>query len=385
MIRIIAPVNGAVLNARHGKAVNGGLLVDVRGRAPAAHAVLVNGQAARRAGDEFCASVVLTDLESDITAACSGAFGSLEHTVRVVWDRASFPRYRFSIDDCSFFLRDLAARRPRSLFEGGSFLPVLRTLHQRHGTKFALNLFFQTPGADFTLDRFPADWRSEWKDNADWLSLSFHAKAEFPDRPYQYADPATLAADLDQVAAEIQRFAGPACWSPPTVIHWGMAPRESLPLLARRGVRALTGFFVPYTGSQYVADSDSARAAGAAAEAPSVPTLPWDLNYLLDEERSEYLSRHDALKDFASGIVFSHGDLVCNTTPVDRVEPILGALAADPATAEVMDLFTHEQYFWSFYAGFRPDHAERCEAAIRFCAERGYKPVFFHEGLLGAL
>jgi len=48
-----------------------------------------------------------------------------------------------------------------------------------------------------------------------------------------------------------------------------------------------------------------------------------------------------------------------------------------------MDLFTHEQYFWPFYAGHRPDHAERCEAAIRFCAERGYEPVFFHEGFLG--
>lgn len=375
MIRILEPRHGAVLNRRHGRATARGLEVDVRGRAPLGHAVLVNGAPARRAGEEFSAAVVLDAPEVDIAACSRGASGSAEHRVRVVWDRASFPRYRFSVDDCSFFLRDLAARRPRSLFDEGPFLPVLRDLHRRHGARFVLNLFFETPEADFSLAEFPADWKAEWADNAAWLRLSFHARAEFPDRPYQYAPPDRLAKDFDDVAAEILRFAGEASWSPPTVIHWGMAPPESLRVLVERGVRALSGFFVPYAGGSYVADGSPS----------SAPSRLWDVNYLLDEERSEYLSRHDALKDFETGIVYSRCDIVCNNTPVDRVVPTLEPLAADAATAEIMDLFTHEQYFWPFYRHFRPDHAERCEAAIRFCAQRGYRAVFLHEGLLGAL
>ena len=109
----------------------------------------------------------------------------------------------------------------------------------------------------------------------------------------------------------------------------------------------------------------------------------WDVNYLLDNDRSEYLSRHDALMDFSSGIVFSKVDIVCNNTPPDRVAPTLEPLAEDPLRGEIMDLFTHEQYFWPFYVRHLPDHAQRLDAAIRWVTERGYKPVFFHEGFLG--
>ncbi len=207
MIRITEPRNGAVLNHRHGRATPGGLEIAVSGQAPIGHLVTVNGVHARRDGPLFTAPVALGEEEMDVVASCRGAFGALEHRVRVVWDRSSFPRYRFAVDDCSFFLRDLAARRPRSLFDGGPFLPALRGLHQEYGTRFVLNLFFQTPEADFSLDRFPAQYRSEWADNADWLRLSFHARAEFPDRPYEYAAPERLAKDFDQVAEESIRFA----------------------------------------------------------------------------------------------------------------------------------------------------------------------------------
>jgi hypothetical protein len=48
-----------------------------------------------------------------------------------------------------------------------------------------------------------------------------------------------------------------------------------------------------------------------------------------------------------------------------------------------MDLFTHEQYFWTFYRHYLPDHPQRIEAAIRWVTEQGHQSVFFHEGLLG--
>ncbi len=358
MLSIDEPFHGAVLNRRHGKEVEGGLQIQISGEAPLDEPVTVNGAPARRAGNRFLAEVVLRDTETEIVAAANGRFGRQEHRVRVVWDRGAFPRYRFSIDDNSFFLRDVVQQNYRSLFDC-FYLKGLRELNGKYGTQFTVNIYYTT-GDDFQLPQFPDRYRGEWKDNAGWLKLAFHAYANDPDRPYQYAPPQTLIADLDKVAAEIHRFAGEEAYCPPTVIHWGMVQPTALKPLYERGVRVLSGFFRKLNGRNY------------------------DVNYLLDDLRSEYLSRHDALKDFQSGIVFSRVDIVCNNTPIERVAPTLEPLAADPNHAEIMDLFTHEQYFWPFYRAYVPDHFQRLNATLRWVTERGYKPVFFHEGFLGA-
>lgn len=356
MLRIEEPFHGAVLNRRHGQEVEGGLRIRVAGKAPLRDKVMVNGVPARREGEGFCGEVVLRGAESDIVAVSDGVHGRLEQRVRVVWDVRSKPRYRFSIDDNSFFLRDIAQKKYRSLFDC-FYLNILKDLNKKYGAKFVLNIYFTT-GDDFSLPSLPDTYKGEWADNANWLKLSFHAYANVPDRPYQYASAEKLAKDFDLVAGEVLRFAGERTWSPPTVIHWGMLQPHVLPVLAKRGVRVLSGMFRWTSGG-------------------------YDVNYMLDDARSEWLWRHDALKDFGSGIVFSRIDIVCNNTPVERVAPTLEPLTRDANTAEIMDLFTHEQYFWPFYSNYVPDHAARLDAAIRFCSERGYEPVFFHEGFLG--
>ena len=92
---------------------------------------------------------------------------------------------------------------------------------------------------------------------------------------------------------------------------------------------------------------------------------------------------HLQSKDFNTGIVFSMIDIVCNSTPVVRIVPTLEPLSKNPNRAEIIDLFTHEQYFWPFYQNYVPDHFQRLDTAIRWVTEHGYAPVFFHEGLLG--
>jgi hypothetical protein len=356
MVRITHPFHGAVLNHRHGQVADGGLRIEVRGEAPLRDRVLVNGQPARRAGRDFAAGVVLRAKETEILAVAEGVRGRAEHRVRVLYDRHSRPRYRVSIDDNSFFLRDIAQKGYPSLFDG-FYLRGLRDLHRRYGTKYTLNIYYTT-GPDFSLPQFPDRYRGEWAESSDWLKLALHAHADTPARPYQYASAEQVIADLDRVRAEIVRFAGDATYASPTVLHWGMAQPAAIAALARRGVRVLSGYFCPS------------------------PT-GWDVNYLLDDERSDYLSRHDALMDFDTGIVFSRIDIIINTVPNDRVIPTLAPLADHPDTAEIMDLFTHEQYFWDFYPHHIPDHFTRLETAIRWVTERGYEPVLFHEGFLG--
>jgi hypothetical protein len=354
------PFHGAVLNRRHGTPVDGGLKIQVSGQAPLQIPVTVNGQPARRAGAQFTAGVVLRDRETDLVAAADSRFGRQEHRVRVVWDRNSFPRYRFSIDDNIYFLRDIFRNNYRSLFDC-FYLKGLRDLNRKYGTRYTLNLFYTyATDDDFQLKQFPDRYKSEWKDNAGWLRLAFHAYSNAPARPYQYAPPEKVIADLDLVAGEIHRFAGAEAYAPPTIIHWGEVQQASLKPLYQRGVRVLSGYFTTSDGVNY------------------------SVHYMLDEARCEYLSRHDALKDFQSGIVFAHTDIVINATPVDKIVPKLAPLAADPNQAEIMDLLTHEPQFWPSRPNYVPDHFQRVDTALRWVTEHGYKPVFYHEGFLGA-
>lgn len=355
-IRIEAPFHGAVLNHRHGSTVEGGLVIRVGGEAPAGTRVTVQGQAAKREGDRFIAEVTLREKETDIEAVSEGGGQRSQAQVRVVWDRHSQPRYRFAIDDNSFFLRDIFQKKYKSLFDC-SYLAMLRDLNAKYGAKFVLNIYYTTDDG-FDLTRFPDRYRSQWKDNAHWLRLAFHARANDPGRPYQEAPVERLLADLEQVNEQIHRFAGPETFSPPTVIHFAMIRPEAFKPLYQKGVRVLSGLF---------------RRSGT----------KWDINYELDDERSEWISRHDAWKDFASSIVFSMIDIVCNSTPLEKTVPTLEKVVADANRAEILDLFTHEQYFWPFYKNYLPDHPQRLDAAIRFVTERGYKPVLFHEGFLG--
>ena len=356
MLKIEEPCHGALLNRRHGEAVEGGLKIRVSGEAPLRDRVTIDEIPAERAGTGFTSEVILREKETEIIAVSEGGHGHHEHRVRVLWDRYSEPRYRFSIDDNSFFLRDIAQKGYASLFDC-FYLDILRDLHAKYSARFVLNIYYTTEDG-FELPQFPDRYRSEWQDNADWLKLAFHAHANKPDRPYQYASPQHLIADLDRVAEQIHRFAGEQTYTPPTVIHWGMVMPSALKPLTERGVRVLSGFFNLRNGI-------------------------WDVNYFLDDDRSEYLSRHDALMDFESGIIFSNVDIVCNNTPIERVVPTLESVVQNPNCAEIMDLFTHEQYFWPFYQVYIPDHAQRLDAAIRWVTEHGYTPVFFHEGLLG--
>ncbi|MCD6219561.1 hypothetical protein J7K43_04150 [Candidatus Calescamantes bacterium] len=356
MLRIEFPFHGAILNWRNAERIPEGLRIRVEGIASLGSEVKVNGKRAERKGERFYQDILLKDREEEIVALAKSPYGEERHSIKVIWDINSKPRYRFTIDDNIFFLKDIAQKGYPSLFDC-FYLKGLRELHRKYGTKFALNIFYASEDG-FTLSQFPDKYKEEWKDNSHWLKLSFHAYKEFPDRPYQYAPFQKLAQDFDKVREEIIRFAGEETYAPTTVVHWGMVPPEGLKVLKERGVKALSGYFIK-TGAG------------------------WDVNYLLDDIRSEYLSRHDALMDWETGIVFSRIDLICNLTPSADIPRILNSLAGSPQTAEIMDLLTHEQYFWKFYSNFIPDHFERLETAIRWVTEHDYEPVFLHDGFLG--
>ncbi len=172
MIRILDPFHGAVLNHRHGVPSDGGLRIVVRVEAELQDGVAVNGAPARQAGTEFRAEVVLGEEETDITAVAEGPRGRRLHTVRVVWDRHSRPRYRVSMDDNIFFLRDIARHNYASIFDC-FYLAMLRDLNRKYGAKFAVNIFTHEQFFWESFDRYIPDHAARLEAAIAWAAEPF--------------------------------------------------------------------------------------------------------------------------------------------------------------------------------------------------------------------
>ena len=366
-LRIDQPFQGAVLHPRLKDLVTNGK-IRVSGEAPPDAAVAVNGIACRRNGGAFEAEIELRQRVNEITVKSQSPSGEVQEAkVTVLWLKNSVSRYRFTIDDTLFFLREIHRNGYKSLFED-EFLGNLQRLHRKYGMKVALNLFYESSGdkehltaerEHFDLSQFSDRYKSEWRDNANWLRLSFHARREHPGEPYKNASVETLIADFVEIEREIKRFAGEETYLPATVVHFGTIRPDTYKPLAEHGVTALSGYFTRRPNGDYY------------------------VNYQMDGPRSDYLNRHDFLLDVDSGIVFSKIDLVANLVPLQEIVPTLEKVIADPNTAEFVDLLTHEQYFWPFYKNHLPDHWDRLDCAFAFLNERGYKPVFMNDPPLG--
>jgi len=352
-IRITEPFDGDILNGLHGRITDEGLEVAVKGTCPSEAKVTVNGRPADVRGGEFTATVCINERENTLTARANGESDS----ILVLYDKGSFKRYRFSLDDNIWFLRDIAAKRYKSLFDN-PYMALWKRLHDTYGTKVNCNLYYQCE--DFNLTMMPDTYRSEWADNADWFRLTFHALQNDPDNPYINATYDEIARDYDLVVNEILRFAGEEVMNTFTTIHWGEAPVEACRAVRDRGIRGLCGYFIFKDGE------------------PAV-------SYYLDADHTEHISQRDYWKDTKEDIIFIRHALVCNLKEgaPSNVASHFEHLVANPYQGEVLELMIHEQYFYSSYCAYLADYAERCETAIRWVTENGYKPVFYSEGFIG--
>lgn len=352
-LAITDPPDGAILNRHDGEVTSEGLRITLRGTSRLKGAVVVNGVRCEVSGGRFQLPLTLKDRETRIVAETAGARAE----ATVLWDRDSFPRYRFSTDDNIWFLRDIArnADRYKSIFEN-PYLAMWRDLHERYGTKFHHNIYYETDG--FNLSQMPGKFRDEWRRNAGWMRLSFHALANDPDRPYVHASAEQILRDYRLVVREIERFAGKEVLHPVTTVHWGETTLAAARALRSEGIRTMVGYFDVRNG---------------------IPSV----GYYLTVPQLRYLMGRDYWKDTREDITFVRHDIVINTVPLDRIDPHLEKIAADPHQSEVMELMIHEQYFYPDYVAYEPDYRQRVERAIQWVTRRGYRPVFYEDGFLG--
>ena len=381
---------GAVLNRHHGVEDEHGLAIKIEGMCDLASHVTVNDVPARRDGRRFFADVTLTQKINTITAKALTAFGEFTQSIQVVWDKNSFRRCNFYIDDHSFFWTDLIKERPKRAFDH-FYLGGLKKIHEEHGLKVVLNCFYRNDHFGGEMKDVPDVWKQEFIDNSDWLRLSFHAYSEFPDRPYVDATYDDFARDYDLVKSEIVRFAGEETFSVPNVIHWAQVSPGAAKALIDRGLKAISTTFRPRT---MVTPSLADRAAGNKKnniadnqlKAASAATLPFgfDDHFNAIEENS-YLGNHRVFYNPYIGVFFFCNWCCANLVPLDQLPQRFAAAdaAAKSCGSEVFSAVSHEQYEFPYYHNYLPDGMARLECAAKLMAESGCTPVFFSEGLLG--
>jgi hypothetical protein len=354
MLKVIFPVDGDMLTENDGKVKNGALLTKVIITGPQGSTLRVNGVIAKFDGKTFRANVLLNDYKNDIIVTDS-ATGSWQ-TLTVYWLKDILDKYRFSLDDNIWFLKDISNNSTiyRSIFEN-AYLGFLKYIHDMYGTKIHINIYYQTD--DFNLSQMTPKYKSEWQDNATWLRLSFHALQNDPDRPYINSGYDELKKDCEMVNEQIRRFAGEEVMGPVTTLHWGAATSDGCRALRDSGYNILAGYFVVEKGEEPV-------------------------SYYLDEDKKLNLSKRVAWKDNRAGIIFSRINIVINRHKLDEIIPYLDEIKKDPHRSAYMDVMIHEQYFYPSYTGYQPDFREKVIKTISWVTDNGYKPAFLSEVLL---
>ncbi len=396
MIEITNYRQGAVLNHNHGKETAKSLAVRIEGVSDAGYPVKVNGVPADMDGRSFTASVELREKINEVTASAMTPYGEYSQKLTLVWDKKSFLRCNFYIDDHSFVFTDLAKERPQRAFSH-FYLAGLKKIHDRYGFKVTLNCFYHNDHHEFVLKDMPDIWKQEFIDNSDWMKLSFHSYSEFPDRPYIEASAEEFGRDYDLVKNEIVRFAGEQTFIAPIVAHWANVHPAVAMEMIRRGTRCYSGSLRPRVmGGPSLADRQKGgnmtevQKRSVSGEDRSFATEALAMHYGFGDEIN-YMSRHGGRYDPGLKLFFfascgGNGGCCCNLVPLKLIPArVRGMIESAKATGtEAVNAASHEQYTFPYYPNYIPDHMQRIEAAVRCMVEDGgCRPVFFNEGLLG--
>ena len=364
-IRFRKWIDGDCVNERDGEMNGRALLLPVEVEATPGCKVFVNTILASETETAGCYSAVvplygyrntlLAENRTEGTDCCIAIFRMPEKSVG---------SFRLSSDDNIRFLKELTERDYTSIFEH-PYLAVYKKAHDLYGAKAHLNLFyafdeqaracFSEEHDYFDLSMMTGRYKEEFRANADWLKLTFHAYSEFPDKPYKYATADKIREDCIKVYREIVRFAGEECVSNSTTVHWGEANRECVRALRALGFRSLTGYFVK---------DDEGR--------PLV-------SYYAENELVEHIEPRDFWVDTQEDMIFGRIDCVLNMDTLEICNERVADAATDPHRGGFVSIMIHEQYFYPDYINYCPDFEARVLEPCKYLWECGYQGAHITE------
>lgn len=350
-LKFISPIDGDMLNERDGAITNGMLVVNVTISAEPGHEISINGKTAVYSDGLYTAEIELAAYSNKIEAFDKTA-GSSETIVVYRLDNIT-GKYRLSLDDDIWFLQDIAANADKyeSIFEN-PYLALYKQVHEEFGTKVHINIYYQTEG--FNLSQMPAKYKDEWKNNSDWLRLSFHALANDPDMPYINAGYDEMKRDCEKVISEIKRFAGEEVLGPVTTLHWGEATVEGCRALRDLGYKCQVGDF-------------------------NVDNNLSPVSYYLDVEKRRNIYKRFIWKDNKEDIIFFRSAIIIDCHKLENITGFLDDIWADSHKSCYMDLLIHEQYFYPHYVAYQKEYADKVRTAVKWAVEKGYKPEFLEK------
>lgn len=364
-VRFCKWIDGDCVNERDGQVEGNILLLPVEVETKSGCEVYVNTILAKeteRAG-HYVAVVGLNGYRNTIVAENKTEGNSCRIAIFRM-PKNSVGSFRLSSDDNIRFLKELSEGDYASIFDH-PYLAVYKKAHDLYGAKAHLNLFyafddkaracFSGEHSYFDLSMMTDRYKEEFRANADWLKLTFHAYSEFPDKPYKYATAEKITEDCIKVYREIIRFAGEECVSNSTTVHWGEANRECVRALRALGFRSLTGYFVKDEEGEPL------------------------VSYYAENELVEHVGPRDFWVDTQEDMIFGRIDCVLNLDTLEICNERVAEAAMDPHRGGFVSIMIHEQYFYPDYDNYCPDFEERVLEPCKYLYEHGYKGAHITE------
>ncbi len=249
------------------------------------------------------------------------------------------------MDDNIRFLKEITENGYQSIFEH-PYLAMYRRLHQEFDLKIQLNLFYCME--NFDLSMMSDAYYEEWKENSDWLKLSFHSQLENVN-PYELSGYDEVLGDCKRVQEQIVRFASSKALASTTTVHCCQLTKDGLHAMEENGVRGLLGLF-------------------GTDEKPRT-------SYGMEQSKAEKIRNGEILKD--GKISFASIDIVLNCFSIKEILVKLMHMRQRNG----IRVMIHEQYFYQDYMHYQPEFEEKLRSAFSFFSEHGYRSSFF-ESLL---
>lgn len=350
-IQFVSPIDGDILHMHDGVMTGTFLRTQVKVTAPSNSQITINGIPAKKSKGVFTADISMDQYKNNIEVIDTKT--GTKKTIIVYWFKNLADKYRVSIDDAIWFLKDIHLNTAvyTSIFEN-PFLTFLKEVHDAHGTKVHINIFYETPG--FNLSQLTDKFKSEWTANAGWLKLSFHANAELPDDPYKHAGYDQVKTECGRVIREIKRFAGDETASSITTLHWGDVPVDVSRALRDCG----------YTGQLCDFNVDDGLS---------------PCSYYLTVEQRRHMQKRFLWRDNKEDITFIKSSIIIDTKKSPEIIPYLDRYEKESRKPPYVDLLVHEQYFYDYYHNYQPDYRTKVLTAVKWAVDSGYSPAFLSE------
>ena len=209
---IVFPMDCIMLTDSVGERIGDTLKIAVRVDAPDDKKLSVNGiPMERRSYGLFKADVILDKYENTLEFLDEDT--GIKQTRTVYYLKNGYKKYRISLDDIIWLFQDLTERQNeyKSMFEH-PYLDWLKSIHDEFGTKFHLNVYYETDrNGGFNLTQMTDKYKDEWIANSDWMRLSFHANSDLPARPYANVSYEQMYFAVNSFAFEIHLLVRNVC------------------------------------------------------------------------------------------------------------------------------------------------------------------------------